>query len=111
MCFYFFFSSRRRHTRCALVTGVQTCALPIWIGVRAFKRREDLASENRPPGRPVERRGRLTLSTPCLMPEKGLGGPEIAPAETFPSPLPSHVDRRAIRMAFLESQLDGSAWR
>src|SRR3546814_2674007 len=30
--FVFFFSSRRRHTRCALVTGVQTCALPIWIG-------------------------------------------------------------------------------
>src|SRR3546814_5682875 len=25
-----FFSSRRRHTSCALVTGVQTCALPIW---------------------------------------------------------------------------------
>src|SRR3546814_3114485 len=44
LCFFlvFFFSSRRRHTRCALVTGVQTCALPIcpesflaigsWIG-------------------------------------------------------------------------------
>src|SRR3546814_8343929 len=28
-CLCFFFSSRRRHTRCALVTGVQTCALPI----------------------------------------------------------------------------------
>src|SRR3546814_5248644 len=28
-CCDFFFSSRRRHTRCALVTGVQTCALPI----------------------------------------------------------------------------------
>src|SRR3546814_1048138 len=28
---FFFFSSRRRHTRCALVTGVQTCALPISI--------------------------------------------------------------------------------
>src|SRR3546814_3169897 len=28
----FFFSSRRRHTRCALVTGVQTCALPICTG-------------------------------------------------------------------------------
>src|SRR3546814_16392929 len=28
-CSVFFFSSRRRHTRCALVTGVQTCALPI----------------------------------------------------------------------------------
>src|SRR3546814_5789367 len=26
---FVFFSSRRRHTRCALVTGVQTCALPI----------------------------------------------------------------------------------
>src|SRR3546814_5117025 len=29
-CSSFFFSSRRRHTRCALVTGVQTCALPIF---------------------------------------------------------------------------------
>src|SRR3546814_7054972 len=29
LCF-FFVSSRRRHTRCALVTGVQTCALPIY---------------------------------------------------------------------------------
>src|SRR3546814_2433858 len=29
----FFFSSRRRHTSCALVTGVQTCALPICPGL------------------------------------------------------------------------------
>src|SRR3546814_636233 len=29
---FLFFSSRRRHTRCALVTGVQTCALPIYAG-------------------------------------------------------------------------------
>src|SRR3546814_10963256 len=28
--FFLFFSSRRRHTICALVTGVQTCALPIY---------------------------------------------------------------------------------
>src|SRR3546814_1700741 len=28
--FLVFFSIRRRHTRCALVTGVQTCALPIF---------------------------------------------------------------------------------
>src|SRR3546814_8437060 len=28
----FFFSSRRRHTSGALVTGVQTCALPILVG-------------------------------------------------------------------------------
>src|SRR3546814_1068855 len=37
----FFFSSRRRHTRCALVTGVQTCALPIYVatalGVQAIE--------------------------------------------------------------------------
>src|SRR3546814_7958352 len=28
----FVVSSRIRHTRCALVTGVQTCALPIYVG-------------------------------------------------------------------------------
>src|SRR3546814_2385417 len=31
-----FFSSRRRHTRCALVTGVQTCALPIFTANSNF---------------------------------------------------------------------------
>src|SRR3546814_4397302 len=34
--FLFFFSSRRRHTRCALVTGVQTCALPICLRFEAY---------------------------------------------------------------------------
>src|SRR3546814_6294284 len=29
--YFFFCASRRRHTRCALVTGVQTCALPICL--------------------------------------------------------------------------------
>src|SRR3546814_5867836 len=38
MCVCFFFSSRRRHTRCALVTGVQTCALPISATGVAFTR-------------------------------------------------------------------------
>src|SRR3546814_392345 len=41
MCVSFlcvFFSSRRRHTRCALVTGVQTCALPIYIRTEGFGR-------------------------------------------------------------------------
>src|SRR3546814_11992887 len=34
LCFMFVifvYASRRRHTRCALVTGVQTCALPIFF--------------------------------------------------------------------------------
>src|SRR3546814_5345115 len=35
MCLMFFFSSRRRHTSCALVTGVQTCALPIFLSLSA----------------------------------------------------------------------------
>src|SRR3546814_2822131 len=34
MFIFFFFSGRRRHTRCALVTGVQTCALPIFVRAR-----------------------------------------------------------------------------
>src|SRR3546814_1533861 len=49
ICYYFFnrvlffFSSRRRHTRCALVTGVQTCALPI-LTVQQLQVRVPLAS-------------------------------------------------------------------
>src|SRR5881296_4461559 len=40
--FFFFFSSRRRHTRCCCVTGVQTCALPIWVGWRNDELFEEL---------------------------------------------------------------------
>src|SRR3546814_8426197 len=36
MLFVFFFSSIRRHTRCALVTGVQTCARPISTADETF---------------------------------------------------------------------------
>src|SRR3546814_16257624 len=38
---FFFFSSRRRHTICALVTGVQTCALPISFGDTLTVQSED----------------------------------------------------------------------
>src|SRR3546814_4328888 len=52
--FFVFFSSRRRHTRCALVTGVQTCALPIsfqavdrweYDGSPPFKAAQQFATE------------------------------------------------------------------
>src|SRR3546814_8928470 len=46
-CFDFvFLSSRRRHTRCALVTGVQTCALPILVRLLmiTLQRRSEVAS-------------------------------------------------------------------
>src|SRR3546814_1296794 len=48
---YFFFASRRRHTICALVTGVQTCALPIFgnlaVGRSAREHAPDLGDELR----------------------------------------------------------------
>src|SRR3546814_18225016 len=58
MFIVFFFSSRRRHTRCALVTGVQTCALPIYP-LRPFAARRlrvigDQRLERRFPMRAVE---------------------------------------------------------
>src|SRR3546814_4906732 len=46
-----FFSSRRRHTRCALVTGVQTCARPI-SGFLPLTRRRNIASYHESEGRP-----------------------------------------------------------
>src|SRR3546814_14916871 len=51
---YFFFSSRRRHTRCALVTGVQTCALP--ISRRVPRARDDHRQEYRAARRRFARR-------------------------------------------------------
>src|SRR3546814_7646229 len=42
---FFLFSSRRRHTSCALVTGVQTCALPIFQG--AFREVADALAGRR----------------------------------------------------------------
>src|SRR3546814_11538113 len=46
----FFFSSRRRHTRCALVTGVQTCALPISARRRVRHRLRDIPPRLSPTG-------------------------------------------------------------
>src|SRR3546814_4555775 len=50
ICRTFFFSSIRRHTRCALVTGVQTCALPIsrqFVAAHARRRRGGAQSRRR----------------------------------------------------------------
>src|SRR3546814_7833754 len=53
----FFFSSRRRHTRCALVTGVQTCALPIWpVDDRRGHARADSRGRRRRSGVRLQRR-------------------------------------------------------
>src|SRR3546814_1240662 len=55
----FFFSSRRRHTRCALVTGVQTCALPIY-GDRLASTMPSLRLHG--PRMPLSRSSRATSS-------------------------------------------------
>src|SRR3546814_1093641 len=56
----FFFSSRRRHTRCALVTGVQTCALPIFPALeQILKRGSQIGLEEVVLG--MSHRGRLNV--------------------------------------------------
>src|SRR3546814_2820281 len=53
LCLCFFFSSRRRHTRCALVTGVQTCALPIFGELLVIVRAEAAVAEPQPADQPA----------------------------------------------------------
>src|SRR3546814_8061162 len=53
LCCFFVFSSRRRHTRCALVTGVQTCALPIYGGPAAADARRLRRRRRSPPRSPT----------------------------------------------------------
>src|SRR3546814_12298223 len=68
-----FFSSRRRHTRCALVTGVQTCALP--ISVRGRWRRHRPGSTGRDTGaRPASRRNRRDRRTFTNRPPSAVAG-------------------------------------
>src|SRR3546814_1503270 len=59
----FFFSSRRRHTRCALVTGVQTCALPILMVEGAT------LSEGRGTTRPLELFGAPDIDAKAVIAE------------------------------------------
>src|SRR3546814_2428419 len=58
----FFFSSRRRHTRCALVTGVQTCALPILVTGARLPAAKPAGVGNVPLTVP-----KLIVSVPCPM--------------------------------------------
>src|SRR3546814_234717 len=68
MLHYFFFSSRRRHTRCALVTGVQTCALPISRTVSTGSRSNGCGSDGRQQVRHqdrLHRHGGVRLARPA----------------------------------------------
>src|SRR3546814_18115607 len=68
VCTVFFFSSRRRHTRCALVAGVQTCALPISPLDQPF------------PTQAREERSRLTARQPVALTNEALGNLPLDPA-------------------------------
>src|SRR3546814_13762650 len=76
ICF-FFFSSRRRHTRCALVTGVQTCALPISPLANGSSAKSAAASSSCKIQPYVRRRGRLGKPTDRDIGDAGFGnGPD-----------------------------------
>src|SRR3546814_12762799 len=63
---FFFFSSRRRHTRCALVTGVQTCALPISWQKSAKAARESRDASCRKP----------KIRAPAPLPSRSVSHPD-----------------------------------
>src|SRR5213593_5136967 len=84
--FFFFFSSRRRHTRWLAVTGVQTCALPIFVA----------------PGRVVDR-ARDERSPPCHHPGQREEEPDelarLAAAEEVADDRGEERGDRAVRVA------------
>src|SRR3546814_18460763 len=96
ICYVFFFSSRRRHTRCALVTGVQTCALPIY--------RQGVPARQRP--RLGQRRRRVAAATPAKNAQarddgRAPGGAS-APERAWPSfNTPGGSDARALVPPYL----------
>src|SRR3546814_4209480 len=65
--FVFFFSSRRRHTRCALVTGVQTCALPICLSLDALSLHPEEAQEGGTQQSFYAEYGRLAFRSPMVL--------------------------------------------
>src|SRR3546814_5870438 len=94
--FVFFFSSRRRHTRCALVTGVQTCALPICPGGpvdRVAERLQDFLLQ-RVPGHAG---GSASSSGGSLRRRNHITGPDSA----YSVPAASSVSAGAITSAMI----------
>src|SRR3546814_1780124 len=64
LVFLFFFSSRRRHTRCALVTGVQTCAPPICSATTSGSAEAKAATSASVVDQPTDTRRDRWASTP-----------------------------------------------
>src|SRR3546814_5894948 len=70
----FFFSSKRRHTRCALVTGVQTCALPILTATEGLEVYPPEAVKEFPLANPMKRPGTaMEIAESCIYLSAGSG--------------------------------------
>src|SRR3546814_18839508 len=95
----FFFSSRRRHTSCALVTGVQTCALPIFRAAMALAEIDEdvYAGEalrhQAQIGDPRQHEQLIGMAEALSLPETQLWlahntpqGRKLAPATRYPQP-------------------------
>src|SRR3546814_12170670 len=84
--FVFFFSSRRRHTRCALVTGVQTCALPIYLGAYISRNRIDMDIREA-----MAEADLMTLDAFCEVVDRYFEGPDWeakpVPSQSIPATL------------------------
>src|SRR3546814_7775955 len=92
-----FFSSRRRHTRCALVTGVQTCALPISTVIYAGKLIADADKGAQGPATIVVTDDRITSITADRA--KAPAGAEIVDLgdkTVLPGLIDLHVDRQSV---------------
>src|SRR3546814_3217035 len=89
--FVFFFSSRRRHTRCALVTGVQTCALPIYLGAYISRNRIDMDIREA-----MAEADLMTLDAFCEVVDRYFEGPDWeakpVPSQSIPA------DRKSTRL-------------
>src|SRR3546814_12816527 len=81
--FCFFFSSRRRHTRCALVTGVQTCALPIY---RQFDMLRTLRDDRARRDAVREQKDQWRRADPSRAPAPAYMGKDVAIVDSALSP-------------------------
>src|SRR3546814_7560021 len=96
MVLFFFFSSRRRHTRCALVTGVQTCALPIYPGAALplDDPRIAIGMDERPPALIEQLRGNGIARFTDAVIEHDLGAQLARRGELHRRRVARHHDRR-----------------
>src|SRR3546814_5873658 len=105
---FFFFSSRRRHTRCALVTGVQTCALPI-CGERHGSHRTALGPDVRAAEGPVVLRAGARCGRRCRLAQRPRPRPAGPPRRRGTSTAPTAF-RPAVTTIEATTAWDGHNW-